>query len=260
LKSSWIGWIERELQAGRWCALATVVEVQGTELSQPGEKVLLLQDGTVHGDLGSPELALRLAEAFQRDRGVSWFYEVLLPLEEPRPGQVRVYVEVYAPNPEVLVIGGGHVGKCVAELARFVGLGVLVADDRPGFANLDRFPMARHCFVGEMPELLPTLPTHEHSYVVICTRGHGYDQLAVGVMLRKPHAYVGLLGSRRKALEIGKSLRRQGYTQAELDGVRTPIGLAIGAETPEEIAVSIVAEILSLARSKDRYKVQRIVG
>jgi xanthine dehydrogenase accessory factor len=260
VKPSWIERIERELQEGRWCALATAIEVQGTEISRPGEKLLLLADGTILGDLGSPELALRLVAAFQRGRGVSCFYEMLLPLQESAPGQVRVYLEVFAPPPEVLIIGGGHVGKCVAELAGYVGLPVLVADDRAAFANAQRFPLARQCFVGELPELLPTLPTHPASYVVICTRGHGYDELAVGVMLRKPHAYVGLLGSKRKAVEIARGLHRQGLSQAELDGVHTPIGLPIGAETPEEIAVSIVAEILSLARSKERYRVQRIVG
>ena len=229
-------------------------------LSQLGEKLLLLEDGTLHGDLGCPELALRLAEAFQRQRGTSTCYEVELPVQEPTKGRVRAYVELYAPPVELLVLGGGHVGKCVADLAGFVGLPVLVADDRPAFASAERFPRARQLFVGELPSLLPGLPTHTNSYVVICTRGHGYDELAVGTMLRKPHAYIGLLGSKRKAIEIGRSLLKQGYTQAELDGVHTPIGLPIGAETPEEIAVSILAEILSLCRSKDRNHVQRIAG
>lgn len=258
MRLDWLKIIELELEEGRSSALATVVAVEGTELSQPGEQLLMLEDETLHGDLGSPELGLRLAAAFRQARGASGYYEIVLPVEEPTPGEVRVYVEVYEPRPEVLIIGGGHVGKCVAHLAHFTGLAVSVADDRAAFASLERFPMARRVHCGPLPELLPALPTHRLTYVVICTRGHAYDELAVAEMLRKPHAYVGLLGSKRKALEIYKNLERSGFERGQLQTVHTPIGLPIGAETPEEIALSILAEILSLARSKDRYKVQRV--
>jgi xanthine dehydrogenase accessory factor len=260
VRPEWIEIIERELAAGRWAALATVVAVTGTELASPGDKSLLLADGTIRGDLGSPELAVRLAEAFHEQRGVSLLYDVALPVHEPTEGHVRAYLEVYTPPPEVVIIGGGHVGKAVAHLASFVGFSVLVVDDRAAFASRERFPMARECHAGELAEVLPRLPTHELSYVVICTRGHSHDELAVGAMLRKPHAYIGLLGSKRKAIEIFKSLEKQGLTRDRLERVHTPVGLPIGAETPEEIAVSITAEILSLARSKERFRVQRIAG
>jgi xanthine dehydrogenase accessory factor len=260
-RTSWIRRIESEIAAGRWCALATVLSVQSTETAGPGQKLLLLADGTILGDLGSPALAMRLVAVFTRERGVSRYYDVLLPIsDESGEGEVRAYVEVHAPEPELVILGGGHVGKSVAHLASFVGLPFLVADDRPAFASEERFPDARLRYCGDLAEILPAMPTHEHSFIVICTRGHSYDEMAVRVMLRKPHAYVGLLGSRRKAIEIARSLEEQGFSKTELERVHTPIGLDIGAETPAEIAVSILAEILSLARSKDLYKVQRIVG
>ena len=259
-RTSWIRRIEGEIAAGRWCALATIVSAD-TEITAVGQKLLFLADGTILGDLGSPELAMRLVAAFTRERGVSRYYDVLLTIpEESGGGEARVYVEVHAPEPELVILGGGHVGKSVAHLASFVGLPFVIADDRPAFASEERFPLARSRHSGDLAEILPAIPTHEYSFIVICTRGHSYDELAVRVSLRKPHAYIGLLGSRRKAIEIARSLEEQGYSKTELDRVHTPIGLDIGAETPEEIAVSILAEILSFARSKDLYKVQRIVG
>ncbi len=256
MKTHWLHEIQATLDRGEWTALATVITAKETTLTSPGEKLLLRQDGSFRGDLGCPELAATVAQAFYGALCESHFYDLRVPL---RPGgEIRIYTEIHAPTPEVVIIGAGHVGKAVAKLADFVALSVVVADDRQSFASPSRFPMARSVHSGPFEELLPSLPTHGYSYIVICTRGHKYDEFAVGAMLRKPRAYLGLLGSKRKALEIRSSLGEQGFSKAELDDIHTPVGLSIGAETPEEIAVSIIAEILSLCRSKGRFKVKTV--
>ena len=164
----------------------------------------------------------------------------------PRPG-VRGGVAYLPTLPRVrlIIIGAGHVGQGVSELAAKADFDVWVVDDRGQYANAERFPEAQKIIVGPFEETLPNLDVHEHTYALIVTRGHGHDQEALYHMATTPAAYVGLIGSKRKIRLIFENLREQGLPAEALDRVTAPVGLEIGSQTVPEIAVSIVAELIA---------------
>lgn len=146
----------------------------------------------------------------------------------------------------VVLIGGGHVSREVAQLASYVDFDVVVCDDRREFSNMDRFPMARSTHViKNFRNLFQTIGQEEDYYLLIITRGHSYDQEALGQALRTPARYIGMIGSRSKRNITYSNLRDQGFTDADFARVHCPVGLSIGSETPREIAVSILAELIA---------------
>ena len=176
----------------------------------------------------------------------------ILPEAEPLANRPRASVRsgvAYLPTlPRInlLIIGAGHVGQAVAELAARCDFDVTVADDRAQYANPGRFPAAKAFSVGPMAQILPALQVDANTYVLIVTRGHGHDQESLDHMARTPAAYVGLIGSRRKIRMIFEALREQGVPDERLDRVAAPVGIEIGSETVEEIAISIVAELIAV--------------
>lgn len=176
----------------------------------------------------------------------------LLTQRKGKPGLVtadacRIYVEPLAAPPVLLLCGGGHVSLEVARLAHACGFIVDVADDRPEFSNPERFPMARRCHVLPAYEnLVEACGIGRHHYVAVITRGHGFDRETLAQALTSHAQYIGMIGSRTKRDQIYAILRSQGVPDAELAAVCCPIGLTIEAETPQQIAVSIVAELLAV--------------
>lgn len=157
----------------------------------------------------------------------------------------RVLAEPLSAPVTVHVAGAGHVGRAIAHLAHFTGFDVVVLDDRPEFASAGRFPQAREVRVVEnFQDCLGSLDAGD--YVVIVTRGHLHDRHVLAQALRTRAGYVGMIGSRSKREAVYASLMEEGFTQADLDRVHSPIGLDIGAETPEEIGVSVVAELVAV--------------
>lgn len=146
---------------------------------------------------------------------------------------------------QLIIVGAGHVGQSVAELAAKSGFDVSIVDDRPEFANHDRFPYATNIYVGRFDETLSNLDITPRTYALIVTRGHGHDQEALSLLADTPAAYVGLIGSRRKIKMIVEALREEGLSKSALDRVRAPIGLPIGSQSVFEIAVSVVAELIA---------------
>lgn len=146
---------------------------------------------------------------------------------------------------ELLIVGAGHVGQAVAEMAARAGFEVVVADDRREFASAERFPTARKLIVGPFDEMLAEHVVSQRTYALIVTRGHGHDQEALGLLAATPAAYVGLIGSRRKIKMIVESLQQEGLPAEALARVRAPIGLPIGSQSVFEIAVSVVAELIA---------------
>ncbi len=177
-----------------------------------------------------------------------WATELLAD-EQPGPRLLQldsgaeIYVEPWVAPAEVVVAGGGHVGKAVATLAKFLGYRVAVLDDRPEFAGRERFPDADALLAGDIEQSLAEYPLTACSAVVIVTRGHKYDYQALAAALRSPAGYVGLMGSKRKVTLIYRQLLADGISVERLRDVHSPIGLDIGAVSPEEIAVSIMAEV-----------------
>ena len=220
--------------AGRGVVVTALTAADGVA---PGDSVAVWEDGAVEGTLGAAQdEALRLAHRL---------------LDAPRPRStiarvgdgVEVFADVFAEPPEILIIGGGHVGRAVANVARMAGYQIAVIDDREDFANKTRFPEARAVIAGDIEESIAAYPVTRSSAVVIVTRGHKYDYQALSAAARSPAAYVGLMGSKRKVALIYKQLLADGIPEERLRDIHAPIGLDIGAVTPEEIAVSIVAEI-----------------
>ena len=168
---------------------------------------------------------------------------------ESEATEVEVFLEPYVPPPVLYVFGGGHVGAQICRLAKNVGFHVVVVDDRPAFANSERHPTADECLVAaDIPELFETLPLDEQSYIVAASRGHQLDEVVVREAIGRPARYIGMLGSERKKMIMWKRIEAGGGSRDRLDAVCAPIGLNIGADNPEEIAVSVVAELIDVRR------------
>lgn len=163
-----------------------------------------------------------------------------------------VLVEPISGKPRLVVFGAGHVGARLAEAAAFAGWRVTVADDRADFADANRLPFAERVVVCDFHDVLGAVHLDADTYVVIATRGHQHDVVLAGQLVPRPLRYLGMLGSRRKVALTAKVLREWGITDAQIESVRAPVGLSIGADTPEEIAVSVVAEMISVRRAGSR--------
>ncbi|GIV16315.1 MAG: hypothetical protein KatS3mg022_1750 [Armatimonadota bacterium] len=163
----------------------------------------------------------------------------------------EVYAEPVQPQPKLVLVGAGHIAHALAPMASAAGFDVLVIDDRPSFANPERFAVASRCIVGDIAQSLRELPTDSRTYIVIVTRGHRHDADALRVAVHKQAAYVGMIGSKRKITVIYRDLLQSGEaTLEQLAEVHAPLGLDIGAETVGEIAVSILAELVAVRRGK----------
>jgi xanthine dehydrogenase accessory factor len=163
-----------------------------------------------------------------------------------------VLVEPIAGRPRLVVFGGGHVGARLAEAAAFAGWRVTVADDRADFADARRLPFAERAVVCDFHDVLGAVQLDAETYVVIATRGHQHDVVLAGQLVPRPLRYLGMLGSRRKVALTEKVLRDWGVTDEAIEQVHAPVGLSIGADTPEEIAVSVVAEMIAVRRAGSR--------
>jgi xanthine dehydrogenase accessory factor len=203
----------------------------------PGAKLAVWEDGSSNGDLGPvSEEASQIATR-------------LLRAPRPKPAMVKLvdgtqaFADVFAEPPEVVVIGGGHVGRAVANVAKLMGYRLAVIDDRDDFANKTRFPDADEVIAGDIERCIDEYPVSRNSAIVIVTRGHKYDYQALAAAARSRAGYIGLMGSRRKVTLIYRQLMADGVPESRLRDIHAPIGLDIGAVSPEEIAVSIMAEI-----------------
>jgi xanthine dehydrogenase accessory factor len=156
-------------------------------------------------------------------------------------------IEPVAGKPKLVVAGGGHVSQAIARQAQLLDFDVTILEDRPEFASPDRFGGA-HVRTGHIPDVLASLHYGWNSYIVVATRGHKLDGDCILAAVKTDARYIGLLGSRRKAILIADMLREAGVPQARIDAIRTPVGLDLGGRTPAEIALSILAEI-----TKERY-------
>jgi len=224
--------------------LATVVSVNGEFSRGRTSKALIDREGKpivsllAEQDLIDairPEIDRTLREDHSRTSTVHAKGDRFDLLLEPIPSE-----------PTVFVFGCGHISVCLAPLIKTVGFRLVVADDRPDFANRERFPQADDVVVDRFEGLLERLAIAEHDYLVIVTRGHLHDLVVLEQALRKKAAYIGMIGSRRKTRLVYEELVKRGVPRTELDRVHAPIGLEIGAETPEEIAVSILAELIQV--------------
>jgi xanthine dehydrogenase accessory factor len=236
---------------GRPAALATVVQTQGSVPRQPGSKMLVWPDGTIVGTVGGGEMEARTIQEAQDAIRSGQPRMMSYDLADPGSGDpgvcggtVHLFVEPLTPPPTLLVIGCGHVGKAVAELAKWMEFRVIVSDDRPGYATPEQMPGMDGYIEAAPGELVTRLAITPHTYIVALTRGVAVDKDLIPALLATDAPFIGLIGSRRRWAMTAETLAEQGISRADLARVHSPIGLELRAETPKEIALSILAEVV----------------
>ena len=258
------------------CVLATVLASKAGLAGKAQPRVLFLGDGSSSGSFGEARLdelvrAEAVAVLVGEEAVVARFDRAVHGLDvdqaaalglEPTPDEgstVEVFLEPFVPPPMLYVFGGGHVGAQICRLAKNVGFHVVVVDDRPVFANAERHPEADDCLVAaSIPELFEKLPLYDQSYIVAASRGHQLDEAIIRQAIERPARYIGMLGSERKKVIMWKRIEADGGARDRLDQVHSPIGFNIGADNPEEIAVSVVAELIDVRRGgKKEWKTKK---
>lgn len=236
----------------------TVVRTQGSTPQRAGAKMLVYADGRTIGTIGGGcyenEAVLKAREAIGTGHQALLHYELNDDFAQENGlicgGRMDVHVDPLEPAPTVYVVGAGHVGWHVARAAADAGFRLVIVDDRVKFANADRFPGAE-VIVEPIPDWLRHADIPPSAYVAVLTRGHQHDLDAVRALAGRDLRYLGLIGSRAKVVRIREALIAEGIPAARLDRVHAPIGLDIGAVTPGEIAISIVAEMIAIRRGAD---------
>jgi len=248
------------LERGEAAALVTIVATTGSTPQRVGAKMLVFADGRIVGTIGGGcyenDAFWKAREAIDHRRPELVHYELSDDFAQETGlicgGQMDVYIEPIEPSPELYVIGAGHVGFHLARLAHEVGFRVHIVDDREKFANNERFPTAEEIVVDDIPTWVARANLPPHAYAVIVTRGHTNDLEALRALARIDLRYLGLIGSRAKVARIYEALAADNMPAERLERVHAPIGLDIGAVTPQEIAVSILAELIAVKHGKFR--------
>ncbi len=242
---------------GQKCALATIVQVNGSIPSFQSAKILVREDGSMIGTIGGGCVE---AEVWNAAREV-------MDTEKPRNlnftlgqdaaydnglicgGQLQVYVEPVIPSPVAVIFGAGHVSKSLSKIATMAGFTTTIVDNRESYANRERFPEAAEIHAEEYEAVFDKLALHESSYLIIVTRGHRDDMRVLRWAVNTPARYIAMIGSRRKTLGVIRELEKEGISRDRFERLHAPMGLEIGAVTPEEIAVSVVAEMIAVRRN-----------
>jgi xanthine dehydrogenase accessory factor len=240
---------------GRVSSLATIVQCDGSTPQKIGAKMLVRDNGSILGTIGGGSLEDEVIKSalIVMKEGVP--KTVPFKLTENHGhlicgGKVLVYIEPVMSAPHLVILGAGHVGKALATIGTFLKFQVTVVDDREQYANTENIPDADNIVIVEFPDAFSKVAVEKSSYIVIATRGHNHDFDALRAALRTEAQYIGLLGSKRMRALVLKTLEAEGYSQHDIGRVVTPAGLAIGSVSPEEIAISIMSQIIQMRSAK----------
>ncbi len=243
---------------GASAALCVIVRTQGSTPRRVGSKMLVFSDGRTEGTIGGGEMESKvIAEALE---ALAEGKPRLLEYSMVDPGRgdpgvcggtLEIYVEPVNPEPTLVVVGAGHVGKAVAHLAKWLGFRVAVCDDRPEFCTPENVPDADAYYPVPLEELPQQMKITSSTYLVLTTRGVPLDVAGLPAIMEHPAGYVGVIGSRRRWETTRKQLLEAGLPEEKLSRIASPMGLELNAETPEEIALSIMAEIVMLRGGGD---------
>jgi xanthine dehydrogenase accessory factor len=251
--------IVRLRKLGQKCAIATIVQVNGSIPSFESAKILVREDGSFLGTVGGGCVE---AEVWNAAREV-------IETEKPRHlsfslgqdaaydeglicgGQLNIFVEPVIPQPRAFIFGGGHVSKGISRIATLAGFSTSIIDNREAFANAERFPEAEATYAEEYEDAFPKLPVNSTSYIIIVTRGHRDDMRVLRWAVNTPAKYIAMIGSKRKTISVVHELEKEGLPREAFEKVFAPMGLEIGAELPEEIAISVVAEMIAVRRAPE---------
>jgi xanthine dehydrogenase accessory factor len=245
-------------RAGQRGALATIVHTNGSIPSYESSRMLVRDDGSIAGTIGGgcveAEVWAAAKEVMHKEAPRKMVFNLNNEATYDNGlicgGTLEVFVEPILPQPILYLFGAGHVSMAVAKAASAAGFGISVVDDRESFANAERFPMAQEIFTS-YEDAFEKIHPNAASYLIIVTRGHKEDMRVLGWAVRTPARYVGMIGSKRKVLSVYRALENDGYRPEEFQRVYAPMGLEIGALSPEEIAISIVAELISIRRNAE---------
>jgi xanthine dehydrogenase accessory factor len=247
--------LERKNEAGVLC---TIIHSQGSTPRHAGSKMLVYADGSISGSVGGGELEGRVIASALESLEDSKPRRLEYNMNDPRRGDpgvcggtVEVYLEPISPMPTVIIVGAGHVGRAIAHLAHWLDFRVVVSDDRPEFCDPEVIPEAAEFFPVLLEDLTDQLKITPWTYLVLTTRSVDIDVPGLPKILDSPAAYIGVIGSKRRWETTRQQLNDKGVSEEKIDRVQSPMGIDIHAETPEEIAVSIMAEIIQIRRGKD---------
>ena len=251
--------IVRLRRLGQKAAIATIVQVRGSIPSYESAKLLVREDGSMMGTVGGGCVE---AEVWNAAREV-------IETEKPRHlsfnlgedaasdnglicgGQLDIFVEPVIPPPHAFIFGAGHISKSLSKVAALAGFATTIIDNRDTFANRERFPEADEVFAEEYEDVFPKLPINELSYLIIVTRGHRDDLRVLRLAVPTEARYIAMIGSKRKVINVVKELEQEGIARDRIERIHAPMGLDIGAISPEEIAVSVAAEMIAVRRNAD---------
>jgi len=250
--------IIRTIADGEEAALVTIISAKGSTPRKEGAKMLVKSDGSVIDSIGggsSEAQAVDMAMAAIKS-GEPQRLNISLNAKEGEPGmicggEVEIFVEPIMPSATLYIFGGGHVSLPVARIGKQLGFKIVVIDDREEYVNPERFPGVAITLVEDFSDVLSRLKPAKSGYILIITRDHQTDELVLEQVLKTQTRYIGMMGSRNKIKTIFAHLVAKGIAQEQLDKIHAPIGLDIHAQTPEEIAVSILAEIIKVRRSQN---------
>ncbi len=251
--------IVRLRRLGQKCALATIVQVRGSIPSYESAKLLVREDGSIMGTVGGGCVE---AEVWNAAREV-------IDTEKPKNltfslgqdaaydnglicgGQLNIFVEPVIPQPRAYIFGGGHVSKSISKVATLAGFATVIIDDREAYSNKERFPEAEETYAEEYESVFGKLDVTTSSYLIIVTRGHRDDMRVLRWAVGTPARYISMIGSKRKTISVIHELEKEGFERAAFEKIFAPMGLDIGAESPEEIAISVVAEMIAMRRAPE---------
>ncbi|HXP84043.1 MAG TPA: XdhC/CoxI family protein [Bryobacteraceae bacterium] len=251
--------IVRLRKLGQKCALATIVQVKGSIPSYESAKLLVREDGSMAGTIGGGcveaevwTVAREVIETGKpRHLNFSLGQDAAYDNGLICGGQLNIFVEPVIPQPRTFIFGGGHVSKSISKVANLAGFSTVIVDDREAFANAERFPEAEATYAEEYEAVFPKLEVNSSSYLVIVTRGHRDDMRVLRWAVTTPAKYISMIGSKRKTISVVKELEKEGLPREAFEKIFAPMGLEIGAESPEEIAISVVAEMIAVRRAPD---------
>lgn len=246
--------IAEKKQQGQNLVLATVVRTHGSSPAEPGKKMAIAEDLSRAGTVGGGALEARVIKeakdvlAEKKTRLLKFRLNAKEASEEGMlcGGEQEVFLDIIATSRHLMIFGGGHLGRALAAVAEAIGFPYSVVDDREEFISRERFPRARELFRFDYSDSWENLPIDQDTCVVIVTRGHLFDQMCLEKAVRTPAGYIGMIGSRRKVKTILEALREKGVKIEGDQRVYTPMGLDLGDNSPEEIAISIMAEIIAV--------------
>ena len=244
-------------KAGQSAALVIITKTQGSTPRKPGAKMIVLRDGKTIGTMGGGDLEKRVIEEAVEaiTQGEPRLASFTLDIEKGKldmmcGGELDVYIEPILPKTKLVIFGAGHITRVLAPLMQMAGFQVSVVDDSPDLLQKEKFPEIEDLRLTDMEEFAKNLPSDPCAYLVTLSRGFSKDEAILCQLIQKNFKFIGMIGSMRKIMTMKKNLQNRGIPKEAFNKLQAPIGLDIGAETPEEIAISIAAEMIAAKKGK----------